>query len=537
MKCPKCGSRDIDFLESGGQSICVSCGTVLEENTIVSSIEFQETGDRSHVVGQFLSANCARPYQAGSRSRDSRDSREATLANARRAISHIASGLHLPSLYVDKANRLYQIALQRNFIFGRKQAHVAATCLYIICRQEQSPLLLIDFSDALQINVYILGKSFLQFTKVLNIPLPVIDPSLYIHRYAARLELGDCLDSVCMTCLRIVTRMRKDWIHTGRRPDGICAAAMFIATRSHNFIIKQGDMAKLFRISNETLMRRLRDFKSTPAAQLTLQQFHLHYDVDISFDPPSYIQNKINESHTDENKQFVITLNLPENKISDDDNNHISEEKHSSYLSNEELQRVIDNPSLLPEYSDSSDEDLNEDDGKAVSEFVNADLENDEVYQIQTRTRKTSMLPSISGQQASLVKRNNEVLSENDSDSEEEELKIFEIKHEIKPAMIRKEPTEVKLSMFGPIPVNVPIPGAIKSDRLLSKKKQVKLVERSALYDELYSELIQDSEENDALTQESKETADIVVHSSMIKKFTRLKEKKLSFEVKSRKNY
>ncbi len=41
MKCSKCGSRDIDFQESGGQSICVNCGTVLEENTIVSSIEFQ----------------------------------------------------------------------------------------------------------------------------------------------------------------------------------------------------------------------------------------------------------------------------------------------------------------------------------------------------------------------------------------------------------------------------------------------------------------------------------------------------------------
>jgi transcription factor IIIB subunit 2 len=41
MKCSKCGSRDIDFQESIGQSICVNCGTVLEENTIVSSIEFQ----------------------------------------------------------------------------------------------------------------------------------------------------------------------------------------------------------------------------------------------------------------------------------------------------------------------------------------------------------------------------------------------------------------------------------------------------------------------------------------------------------------
>ena len=91
MKCPKCSSRDIDFQESTGQSICVNCGTVLEENTIVSSIEFQvdfsfscsvsliaterswkltilfvlfqikqESGDRSHVVGQYISASCSK---------------------------------------------------------------------------------------------------------------------------------------------------------------------------------------------------------------------------------------------------------------------------------------------------------------------------------------------------------------------------------------------------------------------------------------------------------------------------------------------
>lgn len=41
MKCPNCGSRDIDFQEAGGQSVCMGCGTVVEESTIVSSIEFQ----------------------------------------------------------------------------------------------------------------------------------------------------------------------------------------------------------------------------------------------------------------------------------------------------------------------------------------------------------------------------------------------------------------------------------------------------------------------------------------------------------------
>lgn len=84
--------------------------------------------------------------------------REATLANAKRVISQVATTLRLPHYFVDRSFRLYQLALQHNFLFGRRQAHIVATCLYIICRQEKSPYLLIDFADALQCNVYMLGK-------------------------------------------------------------------------------------------------------------------------------------------------------------------------------------------------------------------------------------------------------------------------------------------------------------------------------------------------------------------------------------------
>jgi transcription factor IIIB subunit 2 len=158
-KCPNCGGTDLDLNEAGGNLACVSCGTVVEENTIVSSVEFQESGDRSHVMGQFVSANCSKPYNSATRTRgrygNSRESRDATLAMARRNIAQVAGTLRLPGIYVDKAYRLYTLALQRNFIFGRRQMHVVATCLYTICRQEKSPHLLIDFSDALQVNVYV----------------------------------------------------------------------------------------------------------------------------------------------------------------------------------------------------------------------------------------------------------------------------------------------------------------------------------------------------------------------------------------------
>lgn len=60
MECPTCSSTEIELIESSGHAVCIQCGTVLEENTIVSSVEFQETGDRSHVIGQFVSGTSSK---------------------------------------------------------------------------------------------------------------------------------------------------------------------------------------------------------------------------------------------------------------------------------------------------------------------------------------------------------------------------------------------------------------------------------------------------------------------------------------------
>ncbi len=46
---------------------------------------------------------------------------------------------------------------------------VAGACLYIFCRQEQKPFMLIDISDVLQINVFVLGGVFLQMCHLLRL--------------------------------------------------------------------------------------------------------------------------------------------------------------------------------------------------------------------------------------------------------------------------------------------------------------------------------------------------------------------------------
>jgi len=64
---------------------------------------------------------------------------------------------------IEAGQRLYKLAGDKNFIQGRTIQVVAAVCLYIACRiDKQAPYLLIDFADAIQINMYHLGDCYMQ---------------------------------------------------------------------------------------------------------------------------------------------------------------------------------------------------------------------------------------------------------------------------------------------------------------------------------------------------------------------------------------
>lgn len=64
--------------------------------------------------------------------------------------------------------------------------------------------MLIDFSDVTHTNVYSLGNTFLQLIRKLNLRMPLIDPSLYLSRFAAKMELGDKCHDVTNDALRLV---------------------------------------------------------------------------------------------------------------------------------------------------------------------------------------------------------------------------------------------------------------------------------------------------------------------------------------------
>lgn len=272
MRCPSCDSEEIDYDPARGDAACIECGIVLEQNLIVNEVGFSEDArGRSNVVGTHVRAD-GRINSFGALRGFSREATEITMQHGRRRLGHLVSALKLQSRHTDSALRLFRLAVERNFHKGRKMANVCCACLYVVCRMEKSPHMLLDFSDILETNLYTLGHTFLKFAKLLCIQLPVIDPSLYIHRFANKLEFGDRAHDVSMSALRVIARMQRNWLSEGRRPSGLCGAALMIAAKMHNFYRTQADVARVVRIGNVALKERLMELHKTPTASLTVAQ-------------------------------------------------------------------------------------------------------------------------------------------------------------------------------------------------------------------------------------------------------------------------
>jgi len=55
--CQSCGSTSIDVDQSRGSAVCMGCGSVLEDNIIVSEVEFGDRGGSAHAMGQFVAGD------------------------------------------------------------------------------------------------------------------------------------------------------------------------------------------------------------------------------------------------------------------------------------------------------------------------------------------------------------------------------------------------------------------------------------------------------------------------------------------------
>ncbi|KAE8350652.1 hypothetical protein BDV28DRAFT_138726 [Aspergillus coremiiformis] len=294
--CPNPGCPAPHIVEDNGQKVCSGCGTVISEANIVSEVTFGETASGAAIVqGTFVGEDQThvRSYGPGFQRGGGAESREITEQNGNRYINQLSRALIIPESATKAAGQVFKLAVGLNFIQGRRTKTVAAVCLYIACRrQDGNTVMLIDFADVLMINVFKLGRTYKALLEELRIGGNVflmnpIDPESLIYRFAKQLEFGTATMQVASEAVRIVQRMNRDWMTTGRRPAGICGAALILAARMNNFRRTVREVVYVVKVTEITISQRLNEFSATESGELTVDQFR-SVQLENAHDPPSF---------------------------------------------------------------------------------------------------------------------------------------------------------------------------------------------------------------------------------------------------------
>ena len=143
-----------------------------------------------------------------------------------------------------------------------------------------------------QIDVFNLGHVYKKLLEHIRLNgngwvVQPINPEDLILRFCYRLEFGQETMRVAGDAVRIVQRMNRDWMTPGRRPAGICGAALILAARMNNFRRTVREVVYVVKVQEQTIFNRLDEFKVTESSGLTVDEFR-SIDLERYADPPVF---------------------------------------------------------------------------------------------------------------------------------------------------------------------------------------------------------------------------------------------------------
>ena len=282
-KCPECGSSNIMFNSEKGETICKSCGLVVEEKMIDFGQEWREfdhdqAAKRRRTGAPMTYTKFDRGlgtdvgqkgdiYKLGSKGKNKffrlrkwqyriSTAIERNLKLALAELKRVASYLKLPKSVEEESARIYTMAVQRGLVRGRSMESVVAGALYAACRRHEVPRTLDELSEASGIDKKEIGRTYRFVTRELGIRILPSNPVDYIPRFASALKISAETQSKAVEILELAQNSE---LTSGRGPTGIAAASLYVAALTNNEKRTQREVADIAGVTEVTIRNRYKE--------------------------------------------------------------------------------------------------------------------------------------------------------------------------------------------------------------------------------------------------------------------------------------
>jgi transcription initiation factor TFIIB len=273
-----CPQSSIIYDEVRGEYICTETGEVLEERLVDVGPEwrsFEVISDTGRVRGSEPVTSKVHDYglsttidehsyegrKLNELNKSSRVlSREKRLVKALQLTNSIINRLNLPNSDLIKnevgmiVNKLYR----KNIIKKKNMRAMIAAVIITTLKNHNIPLNTREILNLCQVTQREAWKALLKIHRDSGerIRLNVVDPLSYVRQYSCLLEVTPETESLAM---KLVTTAKNSGITSGKGPQGIAAAALYIASILMNEKQTQQNISEKLGVTEVTLRNRYRD--------------------------------------------------------------------------------------------------------------------------------------------------------------------------------------------------------------------------------------------------------------------------------------
>lgn len=286
IKCTDCGSRNLSVDDVRGERVCDDCGLVIEETIADLGAEWRvyadgnESGIRGgekltnllhdkglsttidwqnrDYSGKTITANRSQLHRMRKWQRRARvsNSRERNLAVALAELARLGSQMSLPQSMVEAGADIYRMANERRLCRGRSIDAVVASSIYIACRLENMPRTLDEVAKQSRTGRKEIGRTARMMQRELKLRVKVSNPIDYNARFCSMLQLPPDVESKSQEMLEELIENE----HTnGRGPVGLCAAAIYIASKLMGYSRTQREVSETAGITEVTVRHRYKE--------------------------------------------------------------------------------------------------------------------------------------------------------------------------------------------------------------------------------------------------------------------------------------
>jgi transcription initiation factor TFIIB len=293
--CSVCRGNLVSDQESG-EVVCSSCGLVLSDRAAETRAEWRDFGAESaKKIRTGANTSLARHDMGlatviGKNDRDAsgialgtdaryainrlrmwdyriqlRTSFDKNLRAAFDELNKLKPKLGLSDAMVEKTAYIYRKVRERGMTRGRSVSAILAACIYLACRELDTPVTLKDISVISNVKRKDVSRNYRLIVLELDSRVPLVDPMKCIVKIANRIDLNE---RIRRRAISIMNDLAKTDMRAGKAPMCFAATVLYMSCRDEGNGVTQRAIAEAAGVTEVTIRNRMRDLRQLHSSKL-----------------------------------------------------------------------------------------------------------------------------------------------------------------------------------------------------------------------------------------------------------------------------